>query len=205
MQRVAGDGQATPEALGSETRERILIEASKLFARQGYAGTTTRAIADAVQIRQPSLFHHFGSKAAIMDELLCHSLSVPTQVANDLAIAKGSPAARLGRYLRFDIEHIYSSPYDLVGLHRQEVMDLPAFDEWRRMYDQLRAARRRLIADGMKAGEFIELDVDLADDAITGLVLGTLGGRSRRALAPKLAAEVLAEFALRALRRDGPR
>ena len=192
----------SPEKTQDATRERILIEASKLFALHGYGGTSTRAIADAVQIRQPSLFHHFDSKAAIMDELLCHSLAVPTEVAARLAEGEGSPAERFGEYLRFDIEHIFSSPYNLVGLHRQEVMDQPAFAKWRHLYGELRSARRRLIADGMASGEFIDLDVDLADDAITGLVLGTIGGRSRRALEPKRAAKELAEFATRALRPD---
>ncbi|MGH2596951.1 MAG: helix-turn-helix domain-containing protein [Actinomycetota bacterium] len=45
------------------TRERILHEASELFARQGYHGTTTRQIADAVGVRQPALFHHFDAKS----------------------------------------------------------------------------------------------------------------------------------------------
>jgi AcrR family transcriptional regulator len=193
---------ATPDKALDATRERILIEASKLFALHGYGGTSTRAIADAVQIKQPSLFHHFDSKAAIMADLLCHSLSVPAEVATKLAEGEGSPAERFGEYLRFDIEHIYSSPYNLVGLHRQEVMDLPVFAEWRRLYEQLRGARRRLIADGMAAGEFIDLDVDLADDAITGLVLGTIGGSSRRALEPHRAADELAALATRALRPD---
>ena len=57
-------------AAPTTTRERILTEASRLFAERGYDGTSTRQIADAVGIRQPSLFHHFASKQAIMEELL---------------------------------------------------------------------------------------------------------------------------------------
>ena len=54
---------------GSETRERILVEASRLLAIRGYHGTTTREIARAVGISQPSLFFHFPSKGAIANEL----------------------------------------------------------------------------------------------------------------------------------------
>ena len=41
-----------------------------MFASRGYHATTTRQIADAVGIRQPSLFHHFKSKGAILEALL---------------------------------------------------------------------------------------------------------------------------------------
>jgi AcrR family transcriptional regulator len=47
------------------TRERILREASRLFATRGYYGSSTRDIAAAVGIQQPSLFHHFPHKQAI--------------------------------------------------------------------------------------------------------------------------------------------
>jgi AcrR family transcriptional regulator len=194
------EGTAELEMRENATRERILVEASKLFASRGYGGTSTRAIADAVRIRQPSLFHHFDSKASIMGELLDYSLSQPAEVATKLAAETGPAAVRFENYLRFDITHIYSSSYDLVGLHRPEVLDQRDFDHWREVYEELRAARRGLIAAGMEAGEFIDLDVDLADAAITGLVLGTLGDRSRSALEPSRAGDELAALALRALR-----
>ncbi|MFD8382255.1 TetR/AcrR family transcriptional regulator [Streptomyces sp. NPDC059679] len=43
----------------NSTRRRILTEAALLFRRHGYRGTSTRQIAEAVGIKQPSLFHHF--------------------------------------------------------------------------------------------------------------------------------------------------
>src|SRR5581483_2006845 len=60
----ASGGRGRERAANAErpTRERILYEASNLFAREGYHGTTTREIAAAVGVRQPSLFYHFPSK-----------------------------------------------------------------------------------------------------------------------------------------------
>ena len=49
------------------TRERIVDEALTLFSTKGYAGTTVRDIADAVGIRDASLYKHFPSKRAIFD------------------------------------------------------------------------------------------------------------------------------------------
>ncbi len=46
-------------------RDRILAEAQALFARHGYAGTSTRAIAQAAQVHLALLHYHFGSKRAL--------------------------------------------------------------------------------------------------------------------------------------------
>jgi AcrR family transcriptional regulator len=56
----------TPE---SETRTRILESAQRLFARQGYEGTTTRALAQDAGVAEGTLFRHFDSKKAILVEV----------------------------------------------------------------------------------------------------------------------------------------
>ena len=71
------------------TRERVLREAARLFAIKGYYGTSTRAIAAAAQIQQPSMFHHFPSKDAIMLALIDINLDEPTAVAEREAASAG--------------------------------------------------------------------------------------------------------------------
>lgn len=51
-------------------REQILEAAARLFTGKGFAGTSTREIADAVGIRQASLYYHFAGKDEILTELL---------------------------------------------------------------------------------------------------------------------------------------
>jgi AcrR family transcriptional regulator len=55
---------------GATARDQILDAAAELFTSQGFANTSTRAIADAVGIRQSSLYHHFATKDDILGELL---------------------------------------------------------------------------------------------------------------------------------------
>lgn len=45
-----------------DARERILAAAETLFRQRGYSNITMRDIAEAVGIRQPSLYYHFSSK-----------------------------------------------------------------------------------------------------------------------------------------------
>jgi len=45
-----------------DRRQQILSEATELFARQGFEGTTTREIAERVGVNEAILFRHFPSK-----------------------------------------------------------------------------------------------------------------------------------------------
>lgn len=51
-------------------REDVLDAALELFARQGYAATTVRQLADAAGITSPAIYGHFESKRAIYDALM---------------------------------------------------------------------------------------------------------------------------------------
>jgi AcrR family transcriptional regulator len=57
--------------LPAEERRVAIVEAAKpLFARRGFAGTTTRQIAQAAGVSEALLFQHFPSKAALYREIL---------------------------------------------------------------------------------------------------------------------------------------
>jgi AcrR family transcriptional regulator len=50
---------------GSETRERILMSSTVLFAKRGYAAVSVRDIAQANGIKPSSIYNHFKSKEAL--------------------------------------------------------------------------------------------------------------------------------------------
>ncbi|MEM8810122.1 MAG: TetR/AcrR family transcriptional regulator [Cyanobacteria bacterium P01_G01_bin.38] len=52
-----------------DTQKRILKAAQRLFARQGYGGTTTRDLAQAAGVAEGTLFRHFENKKAILIEV----------------------------------------------------------------------------------------------------------------------------------------
>ncbi|WP_157956838.1 TetR/AcrR family transcriptional regulator [Salinicola aestuarinus] len=51
------------------TRNRLKQIGLSLFARHGYEGTSLARIADAAEIKKPSIYNHFESKAALFLEL----------------------------------------------------------------------------------------------------------------------------------------
>jgi AcrR family transcriptional regulator len=207
--RAVASGRAPKRGVlrgGSEelpTRERILFEASNLFARQGYHGTTTREIAAAVGIRQPSLFHHFPSKPAIVRALLDSDLGSAVQFVEALASADAPAPLRLYRYLRHDVTHLTSSPYNLTGVYVEEVMGDLEFAPSARKRATLHAAVERIVRDGIDEGAFVSVPPELVRESIAGILVRTLtiysGGRGR---VPDDLGDEIASFVLRALLVD---
>jgi AcrR family transcriptional regulator len=71
----------TPTVLpGSDSRDRILEAAARVYAQYGFRGATTRLIAQEAGVNEVTLFRLFGSKAQLFDELLnkqLHASNVP--------------------------------------------------------------------------------------------------------------------------------
>ena len=59
-----------PDPSKSARRTELLALAAELFAERGVRTTTVRDIADAAGILSGSLYHHFASKEAMVDEIL---------------------------------------------------------------------------------------------------------------------------------------
>lgn len=60
----------------SATRERVLLEAARLFRHHGYSATTLREVADAAGIKAGSIYYHFASKEEILGEVLDKGIQV---------------------------------------------------------------------------------------------------------------------------------
>lgn len=69
MVEVAARSPRKPKGLGPERREEILGAALRLFAQYGLYGVSTRQIAAAVGISQPTLYAYFPSKHDLALEL----------------------------------------------------------------------------------------------------------------------------------------
>lgn len=158
-----------------------MYESAELFARQGYHGSTTREIAVAVGIRQPSLFHHFPTKAAIVEALLDWDLGLALPRVYEIARQPESPAVRLYRYLRTDVSHLASAPFNLSGVYAEEVIGSREFATWARRRDELHDVVEGIVKEGMQGGLFITMDSRMVRHAIGGILVRVItihsGGR----------------------------
>lgn len=71
-----------PAEADIDTRERVLLEAARLFRHHGYAATTLREVADASGIKAGSIYYHFESKEQILGEVLDKGIQVVTDAVH---------------------------------------------------------------------------------------------------------------------------
>lgn len=62
--------QSKQETRARQTRRKILVAATKLFARQGYHKTTISDICRLCDLTSGALFHHYASKDALLDAVI---------------------------------------------------------------------------------------------------------------------------------------
>jgi AcrR family transcriptional regulator len=94
-----------------DRRERILASAAELFAQRGVAATTVRQIADDVGILSGSLYHHFESKEAIVDEILSSYLEDLRARYQDVGTSVADPRARLRDLVQTSLEVVEAHPF----------------------------------------------------------------------------------------------
>jgi AcrR family transcriptional regulator len=181
-------------------RERILRTSAELISEKGYHATTTRMIADKLKIQQPSLFHHFPSKAAIVSALLAWDLDTQLPIVQKLASEKNRSALeRMKEYLLSDLNHVMNSPYNLAGVFGSSVMSDPQFSEWRAKRLELRDGVAQIIEDGIQSGEFIEVNPHLAAEMVAGVILSMLTEYGGRQLEPNTDIFATSRIVLRGL------
>src|SRR6516225_6728016 len=73
-------------------RQLILGAAKRCFARNGFAGTTTKSVAAAAAISEALLFKHFPSKAALYAEILAEECEADPELAHLLGQAPSTAA-----------------------------------------------------------------------------------------------------------------
>ena len=137
------------------TKDRILLAASQLFAVHGFRGASTRAIADQVGVRQPSLFKHFDSKLEMLGELAVFDMHVPADHAHRAAAGEGPATDRLAAYLAWDFEWYRTMPFDLRGM-TDDLVKSEGLTDAQRAVARWNRAIKAILKQGVGSGEFAE-------------------------------------------------
>jgi AcrR family transcriptional regulator len=136
--------------VGGTPQDEILDAAGELFTGQGYAGTSTRAIAEAVGLRQASLYHHFATKEDILIALLRQTVVPTLDVARAQDAARPAPD-RLVEIVRFDVTQLATSRWNLGVLYLLPEIRTAAFDAFRADRLALRDIYRTLASEVLGA------------------------------------------------------
>jgi len=165
-----GRPRANPKPSDLAPYEEILDAAARLFSTLGYTTTTTREIADAVGLRQGSLFHYFTRKEDILAELLDRTVEPATTFLVRLAGTDQPAAVKLFTLARRDVDNLCSGPYNLAKLQLLPEARNERFEAFWAKRARLRNGYRDLVAEAMADGDLRDGDVELATDVLFGLV-----------------------------------
>jgi AcrR family transcriptional regulator len=95
---------------GSERREQIIGAASRLFADQGYHGTTVGDICDSLGVGKGVFYWYFPSKEALFSELLQDSLLKLRRAQHAAIESVEDPLERIEEGIRASIEFFRGNP-----------------------------------------------------------------------------------------------
>jgi len=156
----AGDLKAEVSNL---KRERIMEAATKLFAAQGFHGTSVDAVATALGVTKPFIYYHFKDKADILTASCRRGADLTLGAIKAAEVSRGTASERLAHFCRSMAGIVIDHSHFLAVYHR-EIGALRDAD--RRSILRIRTEIDRrvvaLIEVGRSSGEF---DVD--DLAVT--------------------------------------
>ena len=151
------------EHIESDTRERILVVAERLFRQIGYRKTTVADIAKVLRMSPANVYRFFDSKKAINEGVARGLMGEVEDAAHAIVIRPGPAADRL-RELLTTVHRMNSERY--VGdsnLH--EMVAIAMEESWQVCVAHMQIITESIvgiIAQGVASGEFEAPDVPLA-------------------------------------------
>lgn len=186
-------------------RDLILRSAARLFRDRGFADTGMRDIAAAADISAANLYHYFNGK----DELLfyCQDRALD-RMLDAVAQARHSAASAVDRLRLIFLVHVRTLLDDIEGstahLHTESLPPAlrTALVKKRDRYEQ---ALRRIISEGVKRGELVDLDPAIVARAMLGAMNWTVTWfRPEGAKGADIVADVIARFLVRGVASRTP-
>jgi len=197
--------RATRTRRRDRQRDAILRAAARLFRERGFADTGMRDIAAAADLSAANLYHYFNGK----DELLfyCQDRALDRMLDAVAAARRAAPSApeRLRLVL---VAHIRTLLDDIEGatahLHTESLP--PALrTALVRKRDRYEHAVRRIIADGVRTGELVDMDPALVTRAMLGAMNWTVTWfRPEGPAGPDGVSDTIARFLVRGVASRTP-
>jgi len=140
----------------ADRHDQILVAAAQLFARKGVAATTVREIADEVGILSGSLYHHFDSKEAMVDEILAPYLKDLGDACQRAIARPADPRAKLRDLIAACLCVVEAHPH-ATEIYQSDVNYLSQFERFGYLSAaaaQVRQAWLDVLNDGVTQGVF---------------------------------------------------
>lgn len=152
-------------------RETILREAAKLFAENGFEGTSLQNVASAVGITKAALYHYFATKQEMYDAIVIDILQRLYAYVLE-HVEKDAPHETRLKQLMVAHASFFEDNYTqfVTLLHGIAGLQRPISSKEAHVRDEYERFVRRLIADGSKDGSFTKGQVEISAKAVLSLL-----------------------------------
>jgi len=159
------------EEIQAYKRERILQEAVALFYARGFTATTLDDIAAALGVTKPFIYTHFRSKTDLLAALCTPTIQMSLEAVANATKGPGTPTERLYRAVIDFTKVVLQRQANIAIFFREEkhlaTAALAEITTLRKRFDRTLS---QLLTEGVAAGEFEVVDVNLAALAIGGMI-----------------------------------
>jgi AcrR family transcriptional regulator len=167
------DRRRTPPRRESRRAE-ILRRAAAVFRERGFHGAGMRDIAKGLGMTPGNLYYYFRSKDDLLHECQRLALDMLEAGVRRAEAGGGSASERLREAIRCHVLCLLVETGGSAAHLEFRALPGPRRAEIARRRDAYERALRRLVEDGVRAGEFRPLDAKLATLAILGALNATV-------------------------------
>jgi TetR/AcrR family transcriptional regulator, cholesterol catabolism regulator len=178
--RLAAQGARRANGREVETtarREELVAAAGRVFSRKGVGNTTMRDIAEEAGILAGSLYHHFESKDALLEEVLRGELEELTRLYEAVRDSELDPGAALEELLLVGLQFVINQ-HDATAIVENDysyLHDIPLFGFVEDYASRHRRIWRDVLERGVDAGMFrSDLDLDVLYRSMMGSIVAVV-------------------------------
>lgn len=154
-----------------DTRTKIFMAASRLFAEKGYNGVSMREISEQTGLSKPTIYYYFGNKEGIYSALIHTSLAYGASYVKSIISKKISVKQKLVEIVKLWFNHSLEYPEFakfILSLFT-ETENLPFLNNFIHEAESRKKEIVNLVQEGINNEEFgVSADPDLAAEIFIG-------------------------------------
>jgi len=155
----------------ADARERILLEASKLFAQSGYESSSIGELAAAIGVSKPAIYHYFATKQDIYDAIILQALQGLTDAVVPAVNAQPDPLDKLRVFMTAHAAYLERNYWSFVAMLVGFSGMSPSYrDDAARLRDAYERLLRQILEQGAREGVFRPGQVVTSGRAVLSLL-----------------------------------
>ena len=155
----------------ADARERILLEASKLFAQSGYESSSIGELAAAIGVSKPAIYHYFATKQDIYDAIILQALQGLTDAVVPAVNAQPAPLDKLRVFMTAHAAYLERNYWSFVAMLVGFSGMSPSYrDDAARLRDAYERLLRQILEQGAREGVFRPGQVVTSGRAVLSLL-----------------------------------